>query len=127
MSAVVPGLGLAYIRQWWRAVYWFGLAVLAGSVGLPTPLLRATGTTSRTASVLLVGFVAVVSVVDTYRTAVFVWQGPATTGEAGVGRCEACGRSVDGDLAFCHWCGERFGDAGRDGATADGGRPESHE
>jgi hypothetical protein len=125
MSALVPGLGLAYLRQWLRAVYWFGLAVLAGSTGLPESLVTAVGATQRTASAVVVGLVVVASVVDTYRTALFAGDSAADDGPTA--RCESCGRSVDEDLAFCHWCGEPFGDANWDGGTADGGGAKGHE
>jgi len=123
LSAVVPGLGHAYLRRWLRGGYWFGLAVLAGSVPVPEPLLSVAGTSQRLASIGLVGFVAVVSVVDAYRDALFSGRRPETTPAAGETeyRCRSCGREADGDLPFCHWCGERFPETSSyDKSTTDG-------
>lgn len=125
MSAVVPGLGLVYLRRWFRAVYWFGLALLAGSVGLPDSLLTTVGANQRTASAMLVGFVVAVSVVDTYRTALFDTESPAAADDSATARCEGCGRTTEVDLAFCQWCGKRFESA--DSATARGGRAGDDE
>lgn len=107
LSVAVVGLGHIYLRRWKRAVGW--LVVLFASTAFfvdPTALhALATG-----GSVDLIGFAPVIgvgslNVVDAYLLAHVQNTLYGTFGtRENVTHCPSCGRVVDPDLDFCHWC-----------------------
>lgn len=115
LSVLQPGLGHAYLREWLRAVTWFLLWVTAILVVAPLPdnpgptdvARYVTGSSaidalSPVATVTLMAVVAVTAM-DAYRHA-------ATTGRSDPDEptCPSCGKEVDTDLDFCHWCSTDF-------------------
>ena len=114
LAMLVTGLGHLYLRRWARAAGWVLLA-FGASMFVPTEALEAVWNGSslaveQLAPVLVVG---VASIVDAYlvarsHNARYHAQQAALAGATAdvdaVAQCPACGRDVDPDLDFCHWC-----------------------
>jgi len=117
LAVVVPGLGHVYARSWLRAALWFVLFV--ASVQLLVPADATGGALSLGAFSEFYGdepgiavFLAVLSalnVLDAYVTVSRLNERlDRQTGDTTV--CPTCGKELDEDLAFCHWCTTRLGD-----------------
>lgn len=111
LALPVPGLGHAYLREWLRAALWFSL-VLSVTWWLVPPevyadveftaesILAASRNVPTQANVAVL-FVTSLSMLDAYMMA------SAGNRERAIdeGRtCPHCGRELDDDLEFCHWC-----------------------
>ncbi|WP_266075292.1 DUF7575 domain-containing protein [Haladaptatus caseinilyticus] len=116
LAFIYPGLGHAYLRQWLRALLWFGFALVTAMVFIPPETFQAVETGGftaysqavqglKTSVVLPILVVQLCNILDAYWTALRGNRAP-TTGSSGDGelRCPHCNRSVDDDLEFCHWC-----------------------
>lgn len=128
LATIYPGLGHVFLRTWFRAFAWFGLSILTAAVVVPPDVVAATETgnlgaiweASRnlpTEAVLAILAVRILNVVDA------AWLGlrPRTPARSAEGpTCPNCGRELDADLDFCHWCTTPL-DGGADESTADGG------
>lgn len=127
----IAGTGHVYLREWRRAVGWFALEVgvilvLVATVveTPPTTVMDLPVLVQATLAVILVG-----SVVDALRLALRTpaegsasAPGPIPNGntadaetanlddglEEGTQTCPHCGKDVDPDLDFCHWCTKRL-------------------
>ncbi|WP_324759219.1 zinc ribbon domain-containing protein [Haloarcula sp. GH36] len=110
LALVYPGLGHIYLREWVRAVLWFGLVfstttLLLGESDLPTELsvdafLAASRGLPPEASLALLA-ITVLSMADAY------WMATRTQHEGAVAdglTCPNCGKELDEDIDFCHWC-----------------------
>ncbi|WP_302080949.1 zinc ribbon domain-containing protein [Salinibaculum rarum] len=127
LAVLYPGLGHVYLRRWGRALLWF-VAIIASVVWLVPP--EAVPTTfsidaileARAAVPERVALVALVlsalSVLDAYWIAANSGTAQADTtspvGEDGTQTCPNCGKEIDENLDFCHWCTTEF-------ETSDGG------
>lgn len=123
LAAIYPGLGHVYLRSWFRALTWFGLAMLTAAIVVPPSVVAAYQTGSLDAileasreipngAFLALLAVRVLNVVDA------AWLGSRSrrgTAESGGRPCPNCGRDLDVDLDFCHWCTAQLD-----------GRPEEH-
>lgn len=121
----IAGAGHAYLRKWRRALAWFAI-VLGVAIFLVAAFVDP-ATTENASSVWDVQMpltvtvpmlvVQVLSALDAYMVA----RGQGTSsgavgtetgaGEAAGGEtvtCPNCGREVDPDLDFCHWCTQRL-------------------
>jgi hypothetical protein len=112
LSLVYPGLGHLYLRSWLRSMMWFGLVAAALAVLLPMDRLAAADGAVPLAvaawetlvalelqtKFLLAGIVTM-EAFDAYLLALF-----GRGGSGGDHECPNCGRELDEDLAFCHWC-----------------------
>jgi len=127
LSVVYPGLGHLYLREWLRSVLWVAIAL--GTVALAMPQGPASdasltdpgsivdASNQMTAGASPVGVLVVVVVfascaLDAYslgRSAATRHRREAA-GES-VRECPHCGRELDEDLEFCHWCTTRLDDA----------------
>lgn len=116
---VYPGLGHVYLRAWLRAIVWFGLAMATAWLVIPADTiatLEQNGldgilTASETLPISTVAPLLVVralNVIDAYLTA--TRQAVPTPGDADENPCPHCGKPLDGDIDFCHWCTTRLGD-----------------
>lgn len=123
LALVYPGLGHVYLRRWGRALVWFGVIVVAAVVVLPTGAFEEIGiipdpaslqamaetiqADASTISLIAVSSVIVVSVVDAY---VIAREGQETSNneEEEGPPCPECGKPLDEDLGFCHWCTTRL-------------------
>jgi hypothetical protein len=129
-AVIYPGLGHVYLREWLRAVSWFGLALLTAALVVPTDVLTAyeTGGLSRLieasqtlplASLVALLMVRLLNVVDAVRLGL----APRRSDSPDAVTCPECGGEVDPQLDFCHWCTarlERPADAQRGGPRNDG-------
>ena len=107
LGALATGLGHLYLRRWRRALGWL-VALFAVSVLFVDPAaFEAAGQGSvdplALAPLLLV---ATLSVLDAYALA-HVHNAVAqlsVTGDGQLTHCPNCGRELDPDIEFCHWC-----------------------
>lgn len=122
LAALVTGLGHLYLRRWRRAVGWlvvsFGTtalfvdpaafdAFIAGSWGLETLV-----------AIAPMFVVISLSVVDAYLLARIQTDHSTTDSvqstDADSIACPHCGKDLDPDLEFCHWCTNSVADIDRD-------------
>lgn len=116
LAFLSPGLGHLYLREWLRAVLWFSMLMLATSLLVPEAAVpTATAMTPEaiwTASIemaralslgaqLALLAITLLSVLDAYRIATEINAAAAI--EEGQ-QCPHCGRELDEDIDFCHWC-----------------------
>ena len=128
LATVFPGLGHVYLRTWFRAFAWIGLWFLTAAVVVPPDVVSAYETGGLDAMIeasrslprealLAVLAVRVLNVVDA------AWLGlqPRSSTRAAEGpTCPNCGRELDTDLDFCHWCTTPL-DSAAEESTAEGG------
>lgn len=115
LSFLQPGLGHLYLRAWVRAVLWFALwfgtltvaVPSAGPGGMFALVERTLGALDSLPSEAVLGLASVTlfSTLDAYWLAARA-QSRARDADEGVATCPHCGREVDADLDFCHWCSE---------------------
>ena len=115
LAFIQPGLGHLYLRAWIRALLWFALwfgtlAVAvpsAGPGGVFAVAERTLGTLAAlpTGAALALGSVTLFSTLDAYWLASRTDERAPRSGTAAA-TCPNCGREVDADLEFCHWCTE---------------------
>lgn len=114
LAALATGLGHLYLRRWRRAVGWL-VVLLVATVLFVEPAtvdaLAAGGSVDplAVAPILLVGSG---SVVDAYLLAHVHNRvaHPTRASAEGLAECPNCGREVEADLEFCHWCTAEFDD-----------------
>jgi len=132
LATIYPGLGHVYLRSWFRALTWFGLSLLTAAVVVPPAVIQSyvsaydAGGLSAMAQVsqalpleafLAILAVRVLNVVD----AAWIGLGPRNAARSTDGRtCPNCGREIDDDLDFCHWCTTQL-DGTREESRADSG------
>ena len=114
LAFLYPGLGHVYLREWLRALVWFFLNVTSFALLIPESavpetvgvdsLLRAAENFPPEAALALAS-ITIFSMIDAYWMAKRDTEAQEATGEA---TCPNCGRDVDPDLEFCHWCTERL-------------------
>ena len=121
LALAVAGLGHVYLRRWGRAVAWFLTIVATGTVLIATFASPDAGVRELPLTVLVpVGCLFVLSAVDAYllasRSAAPERADEAQTVADERFQCPNCGREVDPELDFCHWCTRRLSsDAESDG------------
>ena len=115
---LTPGLGHLYLREWFRAVIWFGLILSATSILVPVSTAPTAMTVETIYQVSVSAMenapmrnqialfaITSLSMIDAYWMATRGNQRAATAD--GV-RCPYCGKEIDEDLEFCHWCTTRL-------------------
>lgn len=108
LSVLATGLGHLYLRRWRRALGW--LAVLFGvSYVLVDPAALDAAATGGDIDLLALAPILVVtslSVFDAYLLAHAhnAVARAAATPDDELPACPNCGKAVDDDLEFCHWC-----------------------
>ena len=118
LTLAVPGLGHAYLRRWGRALLWFLL--LFATVGTLVPeWVQATSFSevravaegvSPAVGLLLFGAVTL-CVVDAYVMSLQHNRRAREARGETTARCPNCGKELDGDLDFCHWCTTKLDDS----------------
>lgn len=120
LAALVTGLGHLYLRRLRRAVGWLALSVAVTALFVEPAALDeiATGTVSREALLgvapsLLVGGLSAIDAYLIARNGV-VRSRSAVDGANGADgddadpdesiACPHCGKDLDPELEFCHWC-----------------------
>lgn len=138
LALAVTGLGHAYLRRWGRAFGWLALVYASLALFVPPEAIDAAaeGITATSGSLqssvdplvfLPPLLVALGSVADAYVLARAERDAAvAASGAEDVVTCPNCGREVEGDIEFCHWCTTRFADPAdeADEDTPDRGRVE---
>jgi len=112
LATIYPGLGHVYLRAWFRAFAWFGLTIMTVALVVPPEVLSMVESGGLGAlteaseslpleATLAILAVRVLNVVDA------AWLGlqPRSGAQPAEGlACPNCGRELDADLDFCHWC-----------------------
>ena len=121
LALAVPGLGHTYLGRWGRAVAWF-LTIVTTAVVLVGTFGGANATNLRAMPITVLvpmGGLLALSAVDAYLLAgrrPTAGTGAEAADAADRLRCPDCGREVDPELDFCHWCTRRLSvDADPDG------------
>lgn len=115
LGAIVTGLGHLYLRRWVRALGWLGVTVVASVLFVPESTMAAidSGTLTDPLPVFPLVLISTASVLDAYLIARrkrkemngrVDTRALGTEGADGTVACPACGKDVDPDLEFCHWC-----------------------
>ncbi|MFC7134121.1 MULTISPECIES: zinc ribbon domain-containing protein [Salinibaculum] len=121
LAVLYPGLGHIYLRKWGRALLWFVVIITASTFLIPPDAVPSTlsldalvdaGQAVPLPVSLAILTLTFLSMADAYwlarRTAEDVQtgtQGPATTTtDSETQTCPNCGKELDDDLDFCHWC-----------------------
>ncbi|MDZ7701895.1 MAG: zinc ribbon domain-containing protein [Halobacteriales archaeon] len=127
-AVVYPGLGHVYLREWLRALSWFGLALLTAALVVPADVVTAyeTGGLSGlaaasqnlpTAALVALLLVRLLNIIDAVRLALVP---PRAAASSDVATCPECGSEVDPQLDFCHWCTARLDEPNGAGAATQG-------
>ncbi|WP_254763061.1 zinc ribbon domain-containing protein [Natrinema marinum] len=133
LSVILPGAGHVLVRDWLRAAAFAGLFLTASFLFLPIEQIANAGpitsyeqameqatimseNTDAMAQFLL-SFIALFAAVDATVRALGYSPGSGD-GTDGL-TCPECGKEVDEDLEFCHWCTTRLEPAESDTETAD--------
>ena len=113
LAFLYPGLGHVYLREWLRAALWFSLVIssMAFLVGdsVSAPLESGVTVESATAALHAVPMeanlallaITVLSMADAYWMA--TRENEMTDVIEGA-KCPTCGKELDEDIDFCHWC-----------------------
>ena len=131
LAVVYPGLGHVYLREWLRALSWFGLALLTAALVVPADVLAAyeagglsaLAAASRSlplASLVALFLVRILNVMDAVRIALAPRR---AGGDSDAATCPECGGEVDPQLDFCHWCTAKLegpAEASRGATQSDG-------
>ncbi len=118
LSVLLPGAGHALIRDWVRALVFSGLFISALVIFMPTDQVAAAGSVTdgmdvvteetSTASQFVFSFIILFAAIDaTFRAMGFPPNGSSADADDGPS-CPECGKELDGDLTFCHWCTTRL-------------------
>src|SRR5699024_8344459 len=123
-AEIYTGFGHVYLREWIRAVGWFGLIFAATALALPGAAVPGAGGSSvavvmqaadqlpTMVSVALL-VLRILNTVDAYRLVKQRHAAPTADSSAedasastDANRCPHCGRETDPEFDFCQWCGE---------------------
>ena len=137
LAACYPGLGHAYLRSWVRAVLWCGLTLTTVVLVVPTdafvgvdPSPSALASVARslpTDALIATAGIAAMNVVDAFLLATRLDARAESPSEEQVPACPVCGRPLDVDLDFCHWCTTRFEEPASDDAETGGSETSGTE
>lgn len=118
LGTVMTGLGHLYLRRWLRALGWLGATVATSALVVPDSAISTirSGAFPDPFSILPIVLISAASVFDAYLIAKIRRRinrdhtngsvGPTGTDKSPI--CPACGKPVDTDLEFCHWCTTYF-------------------
>jgi len=108
LGVLATGLGHCYLRRWRRALGWL-VALFAASYFLVDPAAMEAAASGEGVDLLALAPILAVgslSAVDAYLLAHAqnALARVAVAPEGELAHCPNCGREVDPDLSFCHWC-----------------------
>ncbi|WP_254522353.1 zinc ribbon domain-containing protein [Natrinema caseinilyticum] len=122
LSVIMPGAGHVLVRDWLRAALFAGIFLSASALFLPTDQIAAAGPITspnelfEQASIMaeetdamarfFLMFIALFAAIDATFRVLRPQSGGG--GDAEGTTCPQCGKEVDEDLAFCHWCTTRL-------------------
>jgi len=113
LAFIYPGLGHVYLREWLRAILWFGLVLSSTTLlvdesamaplndGLSVDTLLAISGNIPTEATVVLFVITAFSMVDAFYMAN---RGNAQTEVVEGTKCPHCGKELEDDLDFCHWC-----------------------
>ncbi len=116
LTIVIPGLGHLYLRLWKRALLWLGLSLLASVLFVPDGVVPESfsvegflevSQTVPTEGAVVVLAVSAFCMLDVYLMARYLNSQSTQTAEGTQSRqqnCPNCGKELDPDITFCHWC-----------------------
>ncbi|MCW8173054.1 MULTISPECIES: zinc ribbon domain-containing protein [Natrialba] len=118
LSVLMPGAGHALIRDWLRTLVFAGLYLSAIVIFLPSieqitaiesvgEGMELVGDEIDTMGQFVLSFIVLFAAIDaTFRAMGFP---PGSSNESVDGpSCPECGKELDEDLTFCHWCTTRL-------------------
>jgi len=128
-----PGLGHVYLRKWFRALLWFGLTLTAAGVLISSEAFSGVESfqgvfgaydSLQLRTKLALFSIQLLGVFDAYllgrRHNQQVDETATHQEDDQITNCPSCGREIDEDLDFCHWCTERLApEDGEEGTTPD--------
>lgn len=128
LATIYPGLGHVYLREWFRAFAWFVLSVATAALVVPPDVVSAYETggfgalweASRSLPMEALLAVLAVRVLNVVDAAWLGLQPTQSSGSTDGPSCPNCGRELDADLDFCHWCTAPL-DGPPEESAADGG------
>ena len=116
LSLLLPGAGHAVLRDWFRALLFAGLYFATFWLFFPVERMMDAGTVSEMMDVaaevdmlsqLTLLFITLIAAFDaTFRALGFPPNG--SSGDVEGPTCPECGKELDEDLEFCHWCTTRI-------------------
>ena len=112
LAFIFPGLGHFYLRSWLRGLLWLGLMFLLTGVLVVSGAIQPVGDLtmealsasyqSRPIEVTIASVaITTLNVVDAYWVATNDTEKESV--DTGVS-CPNCGKELDDDIDFCHWC-----------------------
>lgn len=117
LSVLLPGAGHALLRDWFRALVFTGLYLSAVALFFPEPqqVMAAESLADSVEMVsdetemmgqFVLSFIILFAAIDaTFRSLGFP---PNGSGTADGPTCPECGKEIDEELDFCHWCTARL-------------------
>jgi len=134
LAVLYPGLGHLYLRLWGRAILWFVFVITSTTLLIPDDAYPSTFSVDAVLNAaqaiplavsLTVLALSALNVVDAYLMARRMQGGStSTTDSVGLGTgigsggdgdgtqtCPHCGKELDEDLEFCHWCTTELDDS----------------
>ena len=117
LSVFFPGAGHALIRDWARALLFAGLFVLTAVFFFPLESLSTAGSLSEATTIFenetsrvtqfMLTFIVLFAAVDSALRSLG-YPAEANQGGGDGVSCPHCGKELDEDLEFCHWCTTRL-------------------
>ncbi|WP_246999040.1 DUF7575 domain-containing protein [Halosolutus gelatinilyticus] len=119
LSVIMPGAGHALIREWLRALLFAGVFFTAVAIFMPEAAeqvaaadtiangMDVVAEETSTTSQFVLSFIALFAAIDAALRAVGFPPGSANQSADGP-TCPECGKELDEELAFCHWCTTRL-------------------
>jgi len=110
LGLLVSGLGHLYLREWLRSLVWFSLYLVSFELLVPDAIMPAEPTLAAYQGMadslpldaaLALSSIVIFGMIDAYLLAKRTHRQAEV--EAG-NTCPHCGKDVDDDLEFCHWC-----------------------
>lgn len=120
LCLLATGLGHLYLRRWRRGAGWFLLSYAVGLLVVPASALEGVLQGDPIPLDVLWPVLAVqaAAAADAYRIAAMTPASePPDGGESAP--CPHCGKELDPELDFCHWCTSEL--------PADWHEPETHQ
>lgn len=123
LALIYPGAGHVYLREWLRALLWFGVMYTTAVLAIPESAIPKTGmgfsfdaimeTTMQIINALprwavfALFILSVLNIIDAYQLARKRNQRSETTTDTEAQpHCPHCGRETDPAFDFCQWCTE---------------------
>lgn len=113
LTVFVPGLGHAYLHLWLRALVWLALYITATAFVLPdstgpeslsVEAFVAAAEALTVEAALVVAGISLFCLLDAYVMTNQVNKHIRRASSGTRTTCPSCGKELDEDLTFCHWC-----------------------